>query len=271
MRGETMVFEIGRPFVMGDRVWICTDVGSRTICAVPLDDLEASGDSGPPYSIVEHVLDHYAMDGCRPLPQRASFAASASRNRGSRRASTTPPEKLDGARRHGPGHDPWRCAWPPRTRRRPWREQFRAIRSALRQADRLTGTLREHALIRVCRALVAAERDAPEWHIDSHGNGYRVTSAETRVYDRAERTLEISSGPSSRSALDALPFALYPRTRRWEPPAGGLRGRPPLAPRNGNHGHDRAQVAVPARAVWELRGDPKGPISFCDAVAILPL
>jgi hypothetical protein len=65
--GETIVFEIGRSFTMGERVWICTDVGSRTICAVRLDDLIESGDSGPPYSIAEYVLDHYDMDGCRPL------------------------------------------------------------------------------------------------------------------------------------------------------------------------------------------------------------
>jgi hypothetical protein len=51
---------------MGERVWICTDVGSRTICAVLLDDLVESGDFGPPYSIAEQVLDNYDMAGCRP-------------------------------------------------------------------------------------------------------------------------------------------------------------------------------------------------------------
>jgi hypothetical protein len=65
-RGDTMAFEIGRPFTMGDRTWICTDVGTRTICAVLLDELAGSGDTGPPYSIVEEVLDGDDMDGCKP-------------------------------------------------------------------------------------------------------------------------------------------------------------------------------------------------------------
>ena len=67
LRGDTILFEIGKPFLMGDRVWICTDVGSRTICAVLLDDLLRSGDSGPPYSICETVLDRYDMDGCESI------------------------------------------------------------------------------------------------------------------------------------------------------------------------------------------------------------
>jgi hypothetical protein len=63
-RGDTILFEIGKPFLMDDRVWICTDVGTRTICAVRLKDLVRSGDSGPPYSILEQVLDRYEMDHC---------------------------------------------------------------------------------------------------------------------------------------------------------------------------------------------------------------
>lgn len=66
-RGQVTRFEIGRAFRMSDLVWICTDVGSRTICAVRLDDLLASGDIGPPYSIVECVIDRYDMDACEPL------------------------------------------------------------------------------------------------------------------------------------------------------------------------------------------------------------
>jgi len=65
-RGECIVFEIGRSFWMGEREWVCTDVGTRTICAVLLQDLLESGDSGPPYSVAEHVLDRYDMDGCQP-------------------------------------------------------------------------------------------------------------------------------------------------------------------------------------------------------------
>jgi hypothetical protein len=67
VRRDTVVFEIGKPFLMSDRVWICTDVGRRTICAVRLKDLLRSSDSGPPYSIVEHVLDRYDMEACEVL------------------------------------------------------------------------------------------------------------------------------------------------------------------------------------------------------------
>lgn len=76
-RGDTMAFEIGRPFTMGDRTWICTDVGTRTICAVLLDDLAKSGDTGPPYSRVEHVLDGCDMNGCAPA---SSVAGDADRD-----------------------------------------------------------------------------------------------------------------------------------------------------------------------------------------------
>lgn len=79
-RGETMVFEIGKPFLLSERVWICTDVGARTICAVLLDELDASHDRGPPYSIVEHVLDAYAMDGCEPATDATTFRSSIATN-----------------------------------------------------------------------------------------------------------------------------------------------------------------------------------------------
>ena len=72
LRRETIVFEIGRPFIMGDRVWICTDVGSRTICAVLRDALIESRDLGPPYSVAESALDRYSMDGCVPLVEDPS-------------------------------------------------------------------------------------------------------------------------------------------------------------------------------------------------------
>ncbi|MBX3229534.1 MAG: hypothetical protein KIT84_17050 [Labilithrix sp.] len=67
MRRDTIVFEIGKAFIMSDRVWICTDVGTRTVCAVLLDDLLAAPDSGPPYSIAEHVIDRYSMEACQAL------------------------------------------------------------------------------------------------------------------------------------------------------------------------------------------------------------
>ena len=46
-------FAIGREFLTETGCWRCTDVGTRTICAIKLE-----GDPrGPPYSVVEHVFD----------------------------------------------------------------------------------------------------------------------------------------------------------------------------------------------------------------------
>ena len=62
---EHAVFFIGREFWTVTGLWRCTDVGTRTICAIKLE-----GDPidwiGPPYSVAEHVFDEYerlqAMD-----------------------------------------------------------------------------------------------------------------------------------------------------------------------------------------------------------------
>ncbi len=57
-------FNIGAHFFTSENEWVCTDIGTRTIAAVKLKELLASGDKGPPYSIVEHLFDRYDMDGC---------------------------------------------------------------------------------------------------------------------------------------------------------------------------------------------------------------
>ena len=57
-------FKINKPFFTTEGEWICTDKGTRTIAAVKLKELLASGDKGPPYSIVEHLFDLYDIDGC---------------------------------------------------------------------------------------------------------------------------------------------------------------------------------------------------------------
>jgi|LGOV01.1.fsa_nt_gb predicted TPR repeat methyltransferase len=57
-------FKIGKHFFTTEGEWVCTDVGTRTIAAVKLKELLASGDKEPPYSIVEHLFDRYDMDGC---------------------------------------------------------------------------------------------------------------------------------------------------------------------------------------------------------------
>lgn len=61
-------FQIGTEFLRGNppKRWRCTDVGSRTVLAICLsahpDD--ASWFNGPPYAMVETVVDEYSMPDC---------------------------------------------------------------------------------------------------------------------------------------------------------------------------------------------------------------
>lgn len=81
-------FCIGGTFFCGERVWRCTDIGTRTILAIRTDSVEvqtSSGDpneaptlrtlsgseaeseglfKGPPYMIAESVFDEYDIQGC---------------------------------------------------------------------------------------------------------------------------------------------------------------------------------------------------------------
>ncbi len=63
-------FKIGLEFTCDGRLWRCTDVGTRTICAVCLDDHPGLGSwyAGPPYAVTEYVFDEYDMPGCEILP-----------------------------------------------------------------------------------------------------------------------------------------------------------------------------------------------------------
>lgn len=77
-------FHIGLEFWMGHRRWRCTDVGSRVVVAICLDELDRvthgedrskpgecrgptvpSPLTGPPYDVPEEVLDEYDLAGCR--------------------------------------------------------------------------------------------------------------------------------------------------------------------------------------------------------------
>lgn len=75
-------FKIGRTFYMGDRKWLCTDVGTRTVAAICILEstvvvngkkrvlnegaLKAEGGlNGPPYSLDEVCLDEYDIEACR--------------------------------------------------------------------------------------------------------------------------------------------------------------------------------------------------------------
>lgn len=58
-------FKIGETFLCGEKVWKCTDKGTRTILAIHLDpDRDSSWLVGPPYAIKEHVFDENDIEAC---------------------------------------------------------------------------------------------------------------------------------------------------------------------------------------------------------------
>ena len=57
-------FRIGQEFYTASGKWRCTDIGTRVIVAIKLDQEDARNYEGPPYSIVEHVFDEYDIGGC---------------------------------------------------------------------------------------------------------------------------------------------------------------------------------------------------------------
>lgn len=61
-RGE---FKVGSEFFCGEKRWRCTDVGTRAVLAIELDDREdRTWFDGPPYAVVERVFDEYDQKGC---------------------------------------------------------------------------------------------------------------------------------------------------------------------------------------------------------------
>lgn len=60
-------FAIGCEFRCGGKRWRCTDVESRVIAAICLDDpVDPAWLDGPPYAVAETVFDGYAHPGCEP-------------------------------------------------------------------------------------------------------------------------------------------------------------------------------------------------------------
>ena len=87
-------FVIGEEFEMGVKRWRCTDIGTRTVCAIALGPVEVLSDemfrvmemrdfeppvekhitieqakkdgwfNGPPYAVLEQVIDEYDMETC---------------------------------------------------------------------------------------------------------------------------------------------------------------------------------------------------------------
>jgi hypothetical protein len=61
---ERRDFYIGLEFWMSGARWRCTDVGTRTVIAIKLDAPDDSWYNGPPYAVVEHVIDEYDLPAC---------------------------------------------------------------------------------------------------------------------------------------------------------------------------------------------------------------
>lgn len=60
-------FKIGMEFEMSGRRWRCTDVGTRTVAAICLDDIPQDDPSwlnGPPYAVEELVIDENDLSVC---------------------------------------------------------------------------------------------------------------------------------------------------------------------------------------------------------------
>ncbi len=57
-------FFIGQEFYTATGKWRCTDIGTRVIVAIQLNQKDERNYNGPPYSIPENVFDEYDMDGC---------------------------------------------------------------------------------------------------------------------------------------------------------------------------------------------------------------
>lgn len=57
-------FQIGLEFYTASGKWRCTDIGTRVIVAIKLDQTDESWYNGPPYAVAEIVFDEYDFGGC---------------------------------------------------------------------------------------------------------------------------------------------------------------------------------------------------------------
>ncbi len=57
-------FKIGQEFYTNSGQWRCTDIGTRVIIAIHLNQDDVRNYNGPPFSIPEHVFDEYDIEGC---------------------------------------------------------------------------------------------------------------------------------------------------------------------------------------------------------------
>ncbi|NOQ63412.1 MAG: hypothetical protein GQ582_02730 [Methyloprofundus sp.] len=57
-------FQLGLEFYTDAGTWRCTDIGTRVIVAIKLDQKQPENYNGPPYTIAEYVFDEYDFQGC---------------------------------------------------------------------------------------------------------------------------------------------------------------------------------------------------------------
>jgi hypothetical protein len=57
-------FKLGKEFYTATGKWLCTDIGTRVVVAIHLNQENPVNYNGPPYSIPENVFDEYDMEGC---------------------------------------------------------------------------------------------------------------------------------------------------------------------------------------------------------------
>ena len=61
---------IGMEFLSApDRRWRVTDVGTRSVAAIQIEEgRDPVWYEGPPYPVVEHVFDEFDLEGCDLVP-----------------------------------------------------------------------------------------------------------------------------------------------------------------------------------------------------------
>jgi hypothetical protein len=61
-------FKVGSEYLCGYKRWRCTDIGTRVVVAICLDDHDdPSWHNGPPFAIPETVFDEFDVKGFTPI------------------------------------------------------------------------------------------------------------------------------------------------------------------------------------------------------------
>ena len=64
-------FIIGETFWTPTGEWLCTDIGTRTILAIHLNQQDESWYIGPPYAVAEYPFDEDDIEVCEKEPADA--------------------------------------------------------------------------------------------------------------------------------------------------------------------------------------------------------